>query len=164
MKIILIGFMGSGKTAVARCLGCVLQLEVFDTDAIVLKETGLSNMEEVFARGGELFLREMELMIAKKLAARGNCVIATGGGMVQNKIVLDYLRQQQGIVYFLNCPFELCKSRVQVQDARPLFKNYEAAEHLYDLRLPLYMNYADEIVNVDGKTVVEIAEEIAYGQ
>ncbi len=162
MKIILIGFMGSGKSSVAKKLGELLRLDVLEMDELVLQKTNTRSMDEVFAKGGELLLRETEIDIARAHSQIPNLIISTGGGVVLNKIVLDYLNQSEGKIVFLNASFQTIASRLtQDQDfRRPLFKNIEQAELLFHRRLPLYLSYADQIVDADTKSVEEIAQEI----
>lgn len=162
MKIILIGFMGSGKSLVAKKLGPLLKVPVLDMDECVFQKTESKNMHEVFAKGGELLLRETEIAIAREFT-EGNCIISTGAGVVLNKIVLDYLKRPDGKIFFLNAPFQTIVARLKNDTARPLFKDTREAESLYHFRKPLYLKYADQIVEVDKKSAEEIAEEILAG-
>lgn len=159
MKLILIGFMGAGKSTVAKKLGEHLQLPILEMDELVLQKTETKNMHELFAKGGELLLRETEIAIAKNLAKYDKSVISTGAGVVMNKIILDYLKPD-GKIIFLNASFETIATRLADDEIRPLFKNRNDAESLYYFRLPLYLKYADQIVEVDKKSVEEITEEI----
>jgi len=160
MKIILIGFMGSGKSSVAKKLGPLLGLSVLEMDDHVLKRTNTKNMHEVFAKGGELLLRETEIAVAQEYALTDNCVISTGGGVVLNKIILDYLKKLNGKIVFLNATFQALADRMAGDVVRPLFKNIKEAESLYHFRQPLYLKYADQIVEVDNKSVEEVVCEI----
>lgn len=164
MKLILIGFMGSGKSSVAKTLSQLLTLPCIEMDELVFQKTNTQNMNEVFAKGGELLLREMEVIIAKEYALSDNNVISTGGGVVMNKLVLDYLKIGNGKIFFLNTPFQTIKERLAHDFSRPLFKNEGEAESLYHMRQPLYLKYADHIIESEKKSVEEIAEEIlSYG-
>jgi shikimate kinase len=161
MKIILIGFMGSGKTSVAKQLGSLLQLPVLEMDELVLQKTSTSTMHEVFEKGGELLLRETEVAIAKEYAPREGGIISTGAGIVLNKIILDYFKRPHGKVIFLNASFSTITARLAHDTSRPLFRNSVEAEALYHFRQPLYMKYADQVIEVDKKGVKDIALEIA---
>jgi len=153
--------MGSGKTAVGQQLGKRLNLDVIEMDAIVLERNKLKDMDELFKIGGELLLREWEIKLAKEWRDLENAIISTGGGVVMNKIILDYLCQPFGSVIFLDVPFEVIKKRVfSDQIARPLFKNVKQAFELFSHRLPLYKRYADITIKSHGKDPDVIATEI----
>lgn len=161
MKIILIGFMGSGKSSVAKNLAHLLHLPLVEMDELVLQKTNTKNMHEVFAKGGELLLRETEIAIAQEYAWAENTIISTGAGVVLNKIILDYLKKDAGKIFFLHASFQTIAVRLADDILRPLFKNIVEAESLYHFRLPLYFKYADQVVEVAKKSVEEIAREIA---
>lgn len=167
MKIILIGFMGSGKSSVASTLSSLLNLPIIEMDELVLQKTRANNMHEVFDKGGELLLRETEIAIAQEYASMEHGIVSTGAGVVMNKIVLDYLRKPAGQVVFLNATFQTIACRLTDDASRPLFRNRIESESLYNFRQPLYLKYADHVVEVDKKSVHEVAQEIAgvrYGK
>jgi shikimate kinase len=160
MNIVLIGFMGSGKSTVAKHLSELLDFLAIEMDELVYRKTSTKNMHEVFAKGGEILLRETEIAIAKEYAAKENLVISAGGGVVLNKIILDYFKEAGGKVFFLNARFETVVKRLEGDASRPLFKDITSTKKLYDFRLPLYLNYADEIIDVDSRSAKEIALKI----
>lgn len=150
MNILLIGFMGSGKTTVAKSLSKLLNLPWIEMDDLVYQKTHTKNMHEVFAKGGELLLRESEIAIAKEYAPKTNMILSSGGGIVLNKIILDYYKKHNWKVIFLHVSFETIAKRLQDENTRPLFKDLTSAKKLYDFRLPLYMTYADIVVDAEG--------------
>ena len=161
MKIILIGFMGSGKTAVAEQLGNKLNIDSIEMDAIVLERNKTKDMDELFKKGGEILLLEWEIALAKEWRDIEHAIISTGGGVVLNKIILDYLRVPNGSVVFLDVPFRLIQNRVGLdKTARPLFTNIKSAFELFKHRLPLYKKYSDIIIKAHDKEPQQIAEEI----
>jgi shikimate kinase len=132
-------------------------------DTLVYQKTHTQNMHEVFALGGEILLREMEIAIAKEYALQTNCIISTGGGIVLNKIALDYFKEAGGKVIFLNTPLERIAQQLQGDTSRPLFND---SQKLYDFRLPLYSNYADVTIDVHTLSPEELAlqiKEITHG-
>lgn len=157
--------MGSGKSTVAKHLGKLLGFSTLEMDELVYQKTNTRNMHEVFAKGGEILLRETEIAIAKEYASKENLVISAGGGAALNKIILDYFKQYGGKVIFLNASFDSIVKRLKGDDSRPLFKDLARAQKLYDFRLPLYINYADEIIDVDFRSANETALQIkgSYG-
>ena len=167
MKIVLIGFMGSGKSTVAKQLSYLMGFPYIETDDLACQRTNRENMQALFALGGELLLRETEIAIAKEYAEHKNIIISTGGGVVLNKINLDYLKQGQGSVIFLRAQFDTIVERLSKDSSRPLFKNISTAKQLYGFRQPLYSHYADTVVDVDSLSVEEIAmqikEKVVYG-
>ncbi len=161
MKIVLIGFMGSGKSSTAEMLGTRLSQPVIEMDEQVLQRTGAVSMDEVFQKGGELLLRETEIAIAKELSEGSDTVVSTGGGVVMNKIIIDYLRQNGGQVVYLSASFSEIATRLAADPTpRPLFTDRAQAEDLYTFREPLYRRYADAIVETDGRSIAEIAQHI----
>ncbi len=160
MNIVLIGFMGSGKSTVAQHLSKLLGFAPIEMDELVYRKTDTQNMHEVFAKGGESLLRETEIAIAKEYASKENLIISTGGGVVLNKIILDYFKKTGGKVIFLNASFDRIVKRIEGDYSRPLFKDLTVAQKLYDFRLPLYLNYADEVIDVDSRSAEEIALKI----
>lgn len=159
MKIILIGFMGAGKSFFAKRLANRLGLENIKMDELVLKKSGRKTVKEIFEKDGEMKFREFEIEVARELQGKDDVVIDTGGGVVQNKIILDYLRKD-GIVVFLDSSLEIIKKRLGGDKTRPLLKDKEKFRQLYESRMPLYQRYADVVVDtsrlisfsVDGKS------------
>src|SRR5665811_1823753 len=98
MNIILIGFMGTGKSSVAPLLAGKLGLDVIEMDDLIIKKADGKNIEEIFAGGGEAAFRELELAVAKDLRDCDNAVISTGGGVVMNKSIMEYLANNSLIV------------------------------------------------------------------
>jgi len=153
--------MGSGKTAVAKELGEKLNIDTIEMDAIVLERNKSRDMEELFKKGGEILLREWEIALAKEWRDIEHAIISTGGGVVLNKIILDYLREPNGNVVFLDVPFNLIQQRVKLdKTARPLFIDIKSALKLFKHRLPLYKKYSDIIIKSHNKEPRQIAEEI----
>lgn len=160
MKIILIGFMGSGKTSVAKKLGEFLVLPIIEMDELVYQKTHTTNMHEVFAKGGESLLRETESAIAKEYSLKKNLILSTGGGAVLNKVIMDNLKGCEGQIFYLNTSFETLAKRLAQDQSRPLFKNVAEAKSLYLHRMPLYLKYADHVIEAENKSVNDIALEI----
>lgn len=79
MRVILIGFMGSGKSEVARRLGDKLGISVVDTDQMILEHTGRTSVAEIFDSEGEDFFRELETRVIKELLGKEHIIVSTGG-------------------------------------------------------------------------------------
>ncbi|MCR4277198.1 MAG: shikimate kinase [Candidatus Roizmanbacteria bacterium] len=158
MKIILIGFMGSGKTTVAKILAKKLGLEVIEMDDLIINRSGKS-IDQIFKDDGENWFRELESQIAIDQRNKENVVISTGGGVVINAENIKNLKIN-GKIIFLKTSFSEIKKRLKNIDDRPLFKNKRSAEKLFKFRQKLYEKNADLIVNTDGRSVEEVAYEI----
>ncbi|QQS43913.1 shikimate kinase [Candidatus Roizmanbacteria bacterium] len=161
MKIALIGFMGSGKTTVGEALANMLGFEFVEMDKVVLEKTNFRDMQELFSKNGEIYLREWEIALAKEWQEKEKTVISTGGGVVMNNIIPEYLKKNNGHVIFLHASFQTLEQRViKDKTPRPLFGNVRDAYRLYHFRLPLYKKYADMTIRTKGKDAVKIAKEI----
>lgn len=159
MKLILIGFMGSGKSSVAKLLAQELQLELIELDQLVLTASGRKLIPEIFAKDGETRFRELEIAQARRLKNVQNAVIATGGGVVVNRIILDWLRPG-GKVIWLKAGFNTIAARLKNQTGRPLFRNQAQAKKLFAWRQPLYRNSADTKINTDNLTIKQVVKKI----
>lgn len=160
MKIILIGFMGSGKTSVAEGLAKSLNLKSLDMDETILKSSGFKSINEIFEKKGEKTFRIMELAIAKEFADVDDVVISTGGGVVMNKQTMDPLLKNSVVIY-LNLSFNNARRRVSQKKIRPpLFQNTNKAKTLFNIRKPLYTSYADIIIDTDNMEINEVLENI----
>ena len=158
-NIILIGFMGTGKTKVGKQVAQNLGWRFIDTDTLVEQEAKLP-ISEIFGRFGESRFRELERKVIHEVASTQQAVIATGGGAIVNPENLKALRQN-GFLVCLEASPEAILSRVAASD-RPLLKGgapRERIEQLMAIREPYYAQ-ADAMVQTTGRSVNEIAEEI----
>lgn len=161
MKIVLIGFMGSGKTEVARLLSEKLNLEFIDMDDLVLEKSSRKTINEIFNKDGEKYFRELEVQVAKKLSSLDNIIVSSGGGVIMNKITMNYLTKNSTVVY-LKLSFDKSVERVKLKKIRPpLFKNIARAKKLFKIRQPIYESFADIIINTDNKNVNEVVDDIS---
>lgn len=160
MKIVLIGFMGAGKTTVAKIIAKKLKLEMIDMDSIALKRSGRKNINEIFEKDGEAKFREIELEVAEDISGTDDAIISTGGGVVMNPLIMDYLKVN-GFTVYLSSSFDKIRERVSLKKVRPpLFQNIKSAKKLFDLRSPLYEKYADINIETDNKDIYDVAKEI----
>lgn len=160
MKLVLIGFMGSGKTTVAKSLATKLNLQFIDMDNLVLKKTTRKSINQIFKLDGEKKFREIELEVAKEMDPKESSVISTGGGVVMSQQVMSHLTKNAN-VYYLKASFDKIKKRIALKEIKPpLFQNVYSAKKLFDLREPLYRQYANLVIETDHKNVEEIVKEI----
>lgn len=145
-NIILCGFMGCGKTTLAKSLAQNYGMELIDTDEEIVKAEGRP-IAEIFYADGEPYFRELETKLIKKLAERNNCVISLGGGLAANEKNHPYLKKA-GIVILLDCGIEQTLRRITGDKTRPLTAGgKEDIKKRYYARLPLYKAVADATVD-----------------
>lgn len=162
-NIVLIGFMGTGKSSVGFKLAMKLKKEFIDMDREIETVSGMT-VTELFRRYGELRFRSEESLMAKKLSLREDLVIATGGGLVLLPENIEALRQN-GIIVLLEAKAEDIHARVsRKKGTRPLLKgafSVEDIQKLLDERKPYY-DCADIRVNTSNKDLDTVIEEILH--
>ncbi len=163
-NIALIGFMGSGKSMIARELGIRLKAQVVATDDLAEAREGKS-IHEIFKSKGEAYFRDLETAIIKEVSLRQGIIIDCGGGVVLRKENLKFLKTN-GIVFYLEATPEVIYERIKNEKHRPLLKAPDplgCIKELYQQRLPLY-NQADYTIDANDASiegpVVEILKKI----
>ncbi|MFH1169598.1 MAG: shikimate kinase [Chloroflexota bacterium] len=159
-SIALIGFMGVGKTSVAKALAAKLGKEFIEMDAIIEQKAGKS-IAEMFQQDGEIAFRELEIAVAKEVSQKQNAVIACGGGVVLNRINIDRLKQECIIVYLAAAPAVILQ-RTSEGD-RPLLRTPDRAfaiRKLLEFRQPFYERAADIEIDTSGMDADSVAEQI----
>ena len=160
-NIVLVGFMGSGKTSVGTELSILLEMDYIDTDDIIVEDSGIS-INEIFNTYGEAGFRKLERKAIGGLKDTKNTIISCGGGAVLDFTNIELLRDNGKIVWLKVSPGEIL-NRLSNDNSRPLLKDSFTLKGLSGIlknRLPLYENAGDIIIDTDGKDVREIAEEI----
>lgn len=157
-NIVVIGFMGSGKTEVSKILGKKLDRHVIEVDDLIIAKSKRKTINDIFEKDGETVFREFEIQASKDIKEVKKSIISTGGGAVMNKIIMDYYKENGEIVY-LETSFHECAKRLEPFSDRPLFKNILAARKLFEFRRPLYDYYSDYMVNTNGKALEQVADE-----
>ena len=157
-NIILIGFMGCGKSTIARRLSRKIGFYFIDTDALIESYEG-QEIVKIFAKHGEGYFRDLEkLTFTWMKGSLINSVVATGGGFVTSADDLSPL----GKTVFIDLSLEEVKKRLKgAQSAtRPLAD--ADIDRLYKSRYGLYEKMADVTINADDKSLEAIVEEIAH--
>lgn len=157
--IILIGFMGAGKTTIGQLLGQITGLPVIDTD-ITIVEQEKRTINTIFNQHGEEYFRNVESRVLRQVVSE-NAVITTGGGIVlraENRQLL----KETGSTFFLECEPNVVVERLAEDDTRPLLKNKSLAEitQMYHNRLPLYKECATCTIDTSTLTMEEVTELI----
>ncbi len=153
------GFMGAGKTAVARRLANVLNRPFVDMDDLIAGEAGMS-VESFFRNLGEDRFREAETGLLRRFAKQKGLVIATGGGTPERSVNRELMRKSGSIVY-LHAPFADCVSRIEKDTgvSRPLFKSKDTLRELFATRCDAYADH-DFQIDTSGKTPAEVTLEV----
>jgi len=163
-QIILVGFMGSGKTTVACEVGRKLNWAVIDLDDHISSSKG-RNPAEIIEQDGENSFRDIETqMLAGVLSNNPRVVIAAGGGAWTVGENRRLIAKQDALTIWLDAPFELCWSRIKVSpEIRPLAPSKEAAQRLYQERRPVYESADLRIPVAENDSAEEIAERVVNG-
>lgn len=160
--IVIVGFMGSGKTTVAQRLGQQFNCRTVDLDDLLTQQQG-RGPSEIITQDGESSFRELETkMLRSVLREQPPLVIATGGGawtLAENRQLIS---EQGAYAVWLDAPFALCWQRIQAgAEARPLAPSRAEAERLYSQRYPIYELADLKVTVTDSDTAAEIALKIA---
>lgn len=139
MRIVITGFMGCGKTRVARVLAQHLNLDIFDLDEEITMRKGRSPAQIIVDEGEEAF-RLIESEVLRELLATDSArVIALGGGAWIEETNRELIREHGYSSIWLDVPFAVCWSRIEASsEERPLGRTREQAQALYDRRKPIY--------------------------
>ena len=130
-NIVLVGFMGTGKTTVGKLLASRLGMKFVDMDEILEQRAG-KTVSRIFAEDGEDHFRKMERNLVKELSKRRGLVIAAGGGIVLNgENIRDYAGS--GLVVCLSASPETILKRVSTESHRPLLEQGPKADRIKDL-------------------------------
>jgi len=159
-NLVLIGFMGAGKTTVGRALAARLGWATVDCDDLIEARAG-KTIAAIFGDEGEAHFRDLEAAVAAGLASYAHTVITTGGGVVERPENLDHLRRAGRVVY-LRARVETLYGRVRGSDHRPLLQVADPLGRMRELlarRAPAY-EQADRVVDTDDLSVADVVERI----
>ncbi len=154
-NIVLAGFMGTGKSTVARVLAARLGWRMIDSDARIVEQVHMS-IPEIFASRGDAYFRQLEREIAPQLAAIPHVVIATGGGMLTRAENLATFNAR-GMVVCLNASPESIWARIGHDRNRPLLHGDWRA--LLESRKAAYAAIPLQ-VDTSGKSIEQVADEV----
>lgn len=160
-NIMLIGFMGAGKSTVSHQLCEMLKMEEIEMDAEIEKQQGMT-ISEIFDRYGEDYFRKAETDLLKELGTKKSKLISCGGGVVVKKENISIMKKQGPIVLLTATP-KTTYERVKNSRERPILNqdmSVEFIKQLMEKRKDQYIAAADIIVKTDGKQIKEICEEI----
>ncbi|WP_093994657.1 shikimate kinase [Octadecabacter ascidiaceicola] len=137
--VVLVGMMGSGKTAIGRELAYRLNVPYVDSDAEI-EAAANATIAEIFERSGEPFFRDREAEVIARLLQSEPCVLSTGGGAYlaqRNRAAIS----EHGVAVWLDADLELLWERVRHKDTRPLLRTPDPKKTLseiFEQRAPIY--------------------------
>lgn len=163
-NIVLIGFMGSGKTTLGLKLSYLLRMPVEDTDKLIERQEGRS-ITQIFADDGEAYFRELETEMLRKCGNRKyERILSVGGGTPVNPVNRELLHKCGTVVYLRVAP-ETVYERLKNDTTRPLLQCEDPLEKIRELlavRDAIYTECADIILDVDNRHSDELAEELQW--
>jgi shikimate kinase len=159
-NIILIGFMGSGKTTIGGLVAKKTKRKYADLDKMIVKHAKMP-IAKIFDKYGEEHFRDIESLIVKKVSKLKGYVIATGGGVVKREKNIIELKKCGKIIY-LYASFNEIVGRIKERDDRPLFdvNDLKQTKKLYRSRLKIYRQAADFTVNTAALGAEKTADRI----
>jgi shikimate kinase len=160
-SVALIGFMGTGKTAIGKILAEKLGKRFIELDELIEKRAG-KTINNIFREQDEIAFREIEISTVKEVAGEKNQVIACGGGVVLNRINIDRLKQEARIVLLTATPSLIFK-RVSTGNNRPLLNTEHRLRSIRELlkfRRPFYERAADYNISTSKLSVEAVADQI----
>ena len=161
-NIALIGFMGTGKTAVGKVLAEKLGRKFVELDSLIEQKAGKS-IPDIFQQDGETAFRELEVEVTKEVSKDRNLVIACGGGGVLNKINIERLRKSARMVYLTASPGVILKRVANEEEQRPLLEVDNptlAIREMLSFRKPFYERAADIKIDTSKLDINAVSEQI----
>ncbi|MCR3923009.1 MAG: shikimate kinase [Firmicutes bacterium] len=157
-NVVLIGFMGTGKTEVGRLLAASLHRYLVDSDRAIVERVG-KPITEIFATFGEAYFRKQEKEVILDLCGQSGLVLATGGGVVLDPQNVEAL-QKSGFVIWLDASVTAIEQRLDGDESRPLLANIDSLRALYHERTSVYRVAAHVRVDTTDKPPLAVVEEI----
>ena len=161
MRIVLVGYRGSGKTTVGRIVAKRLSMDFFDSDEMI--ESLVGPIDEFVRKNGWRPFRALEEGVVKSLVGRDNFVLSSGGGTFMN---LSNVRVMKGkaFFFFLKASPEVIRERIK-DGKRPSLTGkgtLEEVEEVLRERLPVYIAISDFVIDTDHLSPEEVASEIVW--
>ena len=162
MNVVLIGYRGTGKSTVGKIVTARLGRTLVSTDAEIVKRVGQSIPEIVVLYGWDYF-RDLESQVCQELAGRDGLVIDTGGGVILRSQNVEMLKKT-GILFWLTASVDTITKRIGLDTQRPSLTGTKSfVDEIQDIlceRTPKYKAAADHVIATDGRSIVQIANEI----
>ena len=153
--IFFIGFLGAGKSTLARNLGRMFKRRYLDTDRLVERRVGHS-ISYLFRNEGEASFRKLETKALASLASERSLLVSCGGGIVETPRNIE-LMHEMGVCVYLDGEFDDSLRQIRSLASRPDFRSREHAQRLYQHRRPLYRSAADLTVDIRGRSFEDVS-------
>lgn len=160
-NIVLIGFMGAGKSSVSEYLSAVFAMKVVEMDQVIANREQMS-IPDIFDAYGEEYFRDRETELLVEMQSHRNTVISCGGGAALRERNVEEMKKNGRVVLLTASP-ETVYERVKDNDDRPVLngrKNVKGISELMEQRREKYEAAADIVINTDNKTVLQVCEEL----
>ena len=151
--VVLVGMMGSGKTAIGRAVAESLDVDFLDSDQELVEAAAMS-IAEIFERDGEDFFRNRETEVIQRLLDSRVGILSTGGGAFMSERNREMI-SKFGVSVWLDADLNLLWNRVKHKDTRPLLRTpnpKQTLTEIYEARVPLY-----ELADLSVKAMPEYA-------
>jgi len=162
-NIVLIGFMGAGKSTISEFLKTAFAMDVIEMDQIIAEREGMS-ISDIFEVYGEQYFRDLETNLLIEMQSRTNVVISCGGGTPMRECNVVEMKKN-GRVVLLTAKPETILDRVKDSHDRPLIENNKTVPFISELmekRREKYEAAADIVIETDGKDELQICEELIH--
>lgn len=160
-NIVLIGFMGTGKSTVSDCLHSMFGMKVVEMDQVIAEREQMS-IPDIFAAYGEEYFRGLETRLLVEMQSRKNTVVSCGGGAALRERNVAEMKKNGKVVLLTASP-ETVYERVKDDGGRPLLegrKDVKGISELMEQRRAKYEAAADIVINTDNKTARQVCEEL----
>lgn len=138
-SVVMVGMMGSGKTAIGTQLSRLLAVPFIDSDDAIVAAANRS-IAEIFERDGEPFFRQKETQVLERLLEGPVCVLSTGGGAFMSDVNRQMIAEK-GVSVWLRADLDLLWNRVRHKTTRPLLRTANpraTLKQIYNARVPVY--------------------------
>ena len=162
-NIVLIGFMGAGKSTISEFLKTAFAMDVIEMDQIIAEREGMS-ISDIFEVYGEQYFRDLETNLLIEMQARTNVVISCGGGTPMRECNVVEMKKNGRVVLLTAKPETILDRGIDSHD-RPLIENNKTVPFIAELmekRREKYEAAADIVIETDGKDKLQICEELIH--
>ncbi len=159
--VVLVGMMGSGKTAIGRAMAAVLDVPFLDSDAAI-EEAAAATIAEIFARDGEAFFRKREEEVLRRLLSGPPAIVSTGGGAFLAASNREAIAKM-GVAVWLDADLETLWERVRHKDTRPLLRTADpkaTLTEIYEARTPIYRQAGLRVAISGDATIPETTDTV----